>query len=301
MSVNRNVNLIKAIQPIVEREPVKYNFSGSFYAAGGGGGGETATVTHPGGGGGGAGIVVSASLSIVPNITYSFEVGSKGLADNAGESTTIIAYDNDYSSLVTFRAGGGNPGLNGAGGNSGTGSVETTLATASYAGFSGGAETTSGGHYAGGGGAGSFNSGSAGLPENFGGQGGEGADIFGSIAGGGGGGVDTGVGGVGTDGGGEGGDSLSINGTNATKYAAGGGGAGSDEGGPVYGNGGEGGDGVAFILFTGKIGTNLGEFDITTTNASASYNSGANQTTITFFTGSGTFRYTAPFPYIPGN
>lgn len=305
MSINRNSNLIKAIQPQVNRDPVSYNFDANVWTIGGGGGGESGLSIFPNGeagGGGGAGAVVSASLSVIPNITWTIEVGSGGSTDSNGENSTAIVYDTTYAGLTTLRAQGGRNGSNSGGGNSGTGSVETTSATASYAAFTGGAQNTG----VAGGGAGAGGNGGNGVPfdgnpgTGIGGVGGFGKSVFGSVAGGGGGGItpNNGFGGTGAFGGGNGGV-VGVNGGNATTYGSGGGGGGADNGNPS--TGGSGYKGTVVVSFVGKIGTQLGEFDITTTNASSSYNSGTNSTTIYFETGSGTFRYTAPFPYIPGN
>lgn len=310
MSVNRNVNIIKAVQPIVEREPISYNFSASLWAIGGGGGGEDGTASNTGGGGGGgAAAVVSSSISIVPNITWTIEVGEGGSSNSAGEDTTAIAYDVNYDGLVTLRAQGGRPGNNGIGGNSGTGSVETIFATSSYSAFTGGTEVTGGGRNSAGGGAGANGNGGIGTVYDgnpgtgVGGVGGIGIGIFGGVAGGGGGGIgDTVQGGTATQGGGDGGlvlATLSPNGEDATRYGAGGGGGLGDTATP--GTGGAGYKGTVIISFVGKIGTELNQYDIATTNASSSYNVGSNTTTIFFESGSGTFRYTAPFPYVPGN
>lgn len=308
MSINRNVNLIKAIQPIVEREPISYNFPATIWAIGGGGGGESGTASNTGGGGGGgAAAVVSSSISVVPNITWTIEVGEGGARDNDGENTTAIVYNDNYDGLVTLRAQGGKKGFNAIGGNSGTGSVETTAATASYAGFIGGTEVTGGGRNSAGGGAGASSNGGIGTVydgnpgSGVAGIGGTGVGIFGGIAGGGGGGIgDTVQGGTAVQGGGDGGlvlATLSPNGEDGTAYGAGGGGGLGDTSTP--GLGGAGYKGGVIISFVGRIGTQLGEYDITTTNASSSFDGGT--TTIFFETGSGTFRYTAPFPYIPGN
>jgi hypothetical protein len=308
MSVNRNVNIIKAVQPIVEREPISYNFSASLWAIGGGGGGEDGTASNTGaGGGGGAAAVVSSSISIVPNITWTIEVGEGGSANLAGENTTAIVYDVNYDGLVTLRAQGGRPGNNAIGGNSGTGSVETIFATSSYSAFTGGTEVTGGGRNSAGGGAGANGNGGTGTVfdgnpgTGVGGVGGIGLGIFGGVAGGGGGGIgDTVQGGTALQGGGYGGLVLgtsSPNGEDGSKYGAGGGGGLGHPG--IPGTGGAGYKGAVILSFVGRIGTELGEYDITTTNASSSFNGGT--TTIFFESGSGTFRYTAPFPYVPGN
>ena len=166
MSVNRNVNTIQGLQPEVNRAPVRYNFDATVYVVGGGGGGQQAIGTDNGlGGGGGAGaLVVSQSLSVVPNITWTIDVGAGGASDTDGQETSVIAYNDNYSGLYTYRSQGGRTGGvgQGQGGNSGTGSVETSAATSSYAEFLGGANVSGGGRNAGGGGAGSSDSGSIG-------------------------------------------------------------------------------------------------------------------------------------------
>ena len=310
MSINRNVNLIKAIQPEVNRDGVRYNFSADIYAVGAGGGGESASAGGSNGiagGGGGAGSVVSASLSVVPNITWTIDVGSGGASDTNGEDTSAIIYDDTYAGLVTLRAQGGLSPTNSGGGNQGSGSVETTSVTSSYSPFTGGGVNVN----VAGGGAGAIENGGNGVPfdgnpnTGVGGLGGQGiTDLpFGggtlSFAGGGGGGVNDGqlVGGDGADGGGDGGDIVTFNGNNATLYGAGGGGGSTDTN--VFGSGGAGSKGLVMLRFLGTIGTGSGEFDIEFTNASSSLD--GNTTSIFYDEGVGTFRYNAPFPYVPGN
>lgn len=310
MSINRNVNLIKAIQPEVNRDAVRYNFSADIYAIGAGGGGQSAVVDGSNGvagGGGGAGSAVSHSLSVVPNITWTIEVGSGGASDTNGEDTTAIIYDDTYAGLVTLRAQGGLSPTNSGGGNQGSGSVETTATTSSYSPFSGGAVSTSNA----GGGAGATQDGGDGIPYDgnpdtgVGGRGGEGLDNFpfgsGTIdtAGGGGGGINDGQidGGSAADGGGDGGDGVTFNGANATLYGAGGGGGSTDN--ITAGSGGAGSKGLVMLRFEGTIGTGSGEFDIEFTNASSSLDGSVSS--IFFNEGAGTFRYNAPFPYVPGN
>jgi hypothetical protein len=312
MSINRNVNLIKAIQPQVNRNPVSYNFDANLFAIGAGGGGETSfdgggAGDYEAGGGGGGGAVVSASISVVPNITWTVDVGEGGSADTNGGDTLLIAYDGNYSGQTTLKAQGGLAGSNSGGGNSGTGSLETTAVTQSYSGFTGGAQNLN----VAGGGAGSSQNGGAGVPYDgnpgtgLGGPGGAGDNIFSGIAGGGGGGITPNNinGGTASDGGGTGGDlsaaPSSFNGNPATNYGGGGGGAAAADG--ITGTGGSGFKGSVIVQFTGVIGTELDQFDIVTTNASSSYDSLNNRTTVFFETGSGTFRYNAPFPYVPGN
>ena len=78
MSVNRNVNIIKALQkPNIG--PVRYEFPATLHLGGGGGGGASGTGQNDVGGvGGGGSTVVSASLNITPNVTYYVEIGGGG-------------------------------------------------------------------------------------------------------------------------------------------------------------------------------------------------------------------------------
>jgi hypothetical protein len=309
MSVNRNANIIKALKP-EPKDPIRYNFSASLWAIGGGGGGfENPGGNVSAGGGGGAGAVVSSSISISPNITWNIEVGAGGSGSFNGQDTYAIAYNNDYDGLVTFRAQGGRKGSLGVGGNTGTGSLEINETTQSYSAFTGGANVTGGGRNSAGGGAGVAQNGGTGSTydgnpgSGFGGQGGAGLNntnqlalpIIGPIAGGGGGGAggDIGNGGNGQNGGGSGGNNATFDGTNAFTIGSGGGGA----GGTLSGDGGRGFDGRFVISFTGKIGTQLNQFDIETTNAVVLRDEPSNTTVIVFITGNGTFRYNAPFPY----
>lgn len=312
MSINRNSNIIKAIQPEVDRAPVRYNFDGEIYVIAGGAGGESAGA-YRAGGGGGAGGYVSASLSVVPNITWTIEVGGGGTADTNGEDSSAIVYDDNYGGLVTLRAQGGLSPTDSGGGNQGSGSVEETAATSSYTPFVGGAVNTS----VAGGGASSLVDGGDGIPYDGnpgtgrGGAGGNGGYLNLTVsvercaAGGGGGCIPNntlgGSGGIG--GAGNGGSPTSLNGGNASFYGSGGGGAGgSGNVGTGGGTGGNGYRGVVMVRVPGKIGTQLGEYDITYTNASASYSDYyGGWTTILYNSGSGTFRYTAPYPYVPGN
>lgn len=309
MSVNLNSNIIKAVQPQIERNPISYNFPANIWAIGGGAGGQNGVSggTGTAGGGGGAGSVVSSSLSVVPNITWTIEVGSGGTSNNNGENTYATIYDDTYGGLVTLKAQGGLSPNNSGGGNQGSGSVETTSVTSSYSPFVGGAVNTA----TAGGGAGATQNGTNGVPfdgnpgTGEGGDGGQGIDNlpFGGstlpIAGGGGGGVgknQTG-GGSGNDGGGAGGDLITFNGSNATSYGAGGGGGSATD--IDAGTGGNGYRGLVMIRFLGQIGTSYNQYDIEVTNATTSYDGGT--TSIYFNSGSGTFRYNAPYPYVPGN
>jgi hypothetical protein len=319
MSVNLNSNIIKAVQPQVNRAPVSYNFPATIFAAGGGGGGASGSLAVGsltfglGGGGGGGSALVSASISVVPNITWTISVGNGGASNEDGQDTSAIVYNDDYSGLVTLKSQGGRKGGFGveadgsaAGGNSGTGSVEFSAAvTSSYAGFTGGAESRISGRQAAGGGAGAGGNGGEGNPVS-GGTGGNGgfsvqpAIIFNSRYVGAGGGGGTSANQVSGGTGGLQGGGAAFGGT-GTGYAAGGGGGFANLGTPAFGPGGPGTEGLVVVRFIGRIGTQLNQYDIAVTNASSSYDSGTNTTTIIFSPGSGTFRYTAPFPYVPGN
>lgn len=312
MSVNRNANIIKAIKG-KDRDPIRYNFSASLWAIGGGASGVDGVASLLGaGGGGGAGAVVSSSISIVPNITWNVQVGGGGVSNSSGEDTYAVAYNDDYDGLVTFRAQGGRVGSGGTGGNTGSGSLEISATTQSYSAFTGGADTTGGNRNAAGGGAGVTQDGQTGTTydgnpgSGIGGVGGTGLNntnqlslpIIGPIAGGGGGAAsdtaDTQIGGIGRDGGGDGGfQNDTYNGEDASSLGSGGGGGGTV--GP--GQGGDGYDGGFVISFNGIIGTQLGQYDIQTTNATILRDEPTNTTVILFNSGSGTFRYNAPFPY----
>ena len=322
MSVNRNVNIIKALQkPNIG--PVRYEFPATLHLAGGGGGGASG-IPDIGGVGGGGSTVVSASLDITPNVTYYVEVGGGGTGGAAvaappanagtdGEGSFFYAYTDNYDTPVTMSCEGGQGGpanTSLGGGNSGTGSVEYTTIpdVQDYLGFSGGATTsgTVGGQPASaqGGGAGSGADGQDGAGDFItSGDGGNGIEVLSTlirfVAGGGGGGAcaNNGTPGLGKFGGGNGGTDAASDGGDATELASAGGGGGSN--GAIGSAGGDGADGFAHIRFIGKIGTQLNELDITVTNASVNYSAGSNITDILFNSGSGTLRYNAPYPYVP--
>jgi hypothetical protein len=308
MSVNLNSNIIKAVQPFVNRAPVSYNFSADAFALGGGGGGQSA----PNGGGGGGGALVSASISVVPNITWTINVGGAGAADTNGQDTYATIYNDTYAGITTLKAQGGRTGVGGNGGNSGTGSLITPSGTFNYTGFTGGAVIEGGGRTYGGGGAGNTSNGTRGIPfdgnpgTGFAGNGGFGVGTFpfAAVGGGGGGTTDasTNSGGNGNDGGGAGAGATSgqyeRNGYPAINYGAGGGGARNGGG---AGIGGTGSPGTFWIQFVGTAGTQLGQYDITVTNGTISGPGDYGITTVIFNSGSGTFRYNAPYPYVPGN
>ena len=326
MSVNRNENIIKVVRGDNGIGPVRYEFPGTLHLAGGGGGGASGAPFYGGAGGGGS-TVVSASLSITPQITYVAFVGSGGEGGvwTGGSGTSGIdgtessweAYTNNYDTPVTMSVEGGQAALWRDvtpipldGGNSGTGSVIGPT-TENYPGFIGGITKigTIGGQpaTATGGGAGTIENGEDGEA-NFqkAGDGGNGvlipSNIIGGaeLAGGGGGGAGsdaTNTPGSGESGGGSGGDNQGSAGGNATLLSAGGGGGGASS--SIGGAGGSGANGFAHMRFIGKIGTQLGELDIAVTNATTSYDAASNTTDILFAIGVGTFRYTAPYPYVP--
>ena len=326
MSVNRNENIIKVVRGDNGIGPVRYEFPGTLHLAGGGGGGASG-APFAGGAGGGGSTVVSASLSITPQITYEVFVGQggeggvwtggDGQSGIDGAPSTWAAYTNNYNTPVTMSVEGGQAALWADpsptpldGGNSGTGSVIGPT-TENYPGFIGGITRigTIGGQpaTATGGGAGSLENGEDGEA-NFqkAGNGGEGvyipSNIIGAseLAGGGGGGSGSdsaNTAGSGRGGGGQGGDNQGSAGTDAFRLSAGGGGGGASA--AIGGAGGSGANGFAHMRFIGKIGTQLGELDIAVTNATTSYQAASNTTDILFAVGVGTFRYTAPYPYVP--
>ena len=309
--INKNLNIIQGIRG-PKPGPVRYEFPATIWLAGGGGGGAGASG-FTGATGGAGSTIVSASLAITPNVTYEVEVGVGGIGgatnDNGtdGGASFFYAYTNNYDSPVTMSCEGGQRGLKGdfPGPNSGTGSVEYTTTTENFPGFTGGLTYVGsiGGQPATamGGGAGAGGNGIDGGADFVkAGNGGTGISLpyIGQVAGGGGAGAgsDTvNTSGTGTFGGGNGGANQGAPGTDATALAAGGGGGGASA--VTGGSGGDGGNGFAMVIFTGKIGTQYEEYDIEVTNATVDYTSGV--TTILFETGSGTLRYTAPYPYVP--
>jgi hypothetical protein len=301
MSVNLNSNIIKAVQPFVNRNGLSYNFPANVWAQAGGGGGVPGT-SFGGlfqGGGGGAGAFLSSSLSVIPNVTWTINVGGGGASGTNGQDTYATIYNDTYAGITNIKAQGGRTGNLSTGGNSGTGSIITPSGTFNYTGFTGGANVGN----KGGGGAGTTQNGQP-ADVSAGGNGGEGNDDTGVVIGGGGGGGAFGIngaGGTGNDGGGNGAGEAILNGFNAIAIGAGGGGGAirNDEGIITSGSGGNGSNGIFLIQFEGTIGTALNQYDIAVTNATIT--KAGNTTTITYNSGSGTFRYTAPYPYVPGN
>lgn len=323
MAVNRNVNIIKAFrgEPI---GPVTYNLPAEVFAIGGGGGGATATSNGAGGGGGGR--YISGSVTLTPNITYTFNVGSGGAPDTDGGETYFDFYDGSYTNITKFKSQGGRKGTNGAGGNSGSGSVEYGAGgTTTFAAFNGAPSVSDGGRSSGGGGGGSDEAGTSGTTyDGNPGSGVSGAGGFGdklsyyipssfvpTLAGAGGGGGATAPDGLqnggngGNIGGGHGQYDGSQNPSDASNYGAGGGGNGNyDVGGSFNTGPGSGYKGCVVIEVPGQIGDSnkgTGFYDIAFTNATSSYFEAYGVTQILFEPGVGTLRYTAPYPYVPGN
>lgn len=308
--LNLNFNTIDSIRE-KRGGPIRYSFPATIYLLGGGGGGESGTgITGRGGGGGGASAFVSASILIAPNVTYNIQIGNKGTGSLGGFTPTkggdsfIYGYTDDYNTPVTMSAQGGYPGSGGAGGNSGSGSIEYTTTTINFPSFNGGAlvNASAGGYFyqATGGGAGSSQNGQNGLilPPSEAGDGGSGGGIpnYSTHAGGGGGGADStpsSFRGVGKDGGGNGGTDLEP-GTAASSYGSGGGGSGANGEG-----GGNGAEGTAFIIYDFNTGEEYSDGkDVSVTNGTIIEN-GSGKTVIRFNVGNGTFRFTAPYPYVP--
>lgn len=322
MAVNRNVNIIKAFrgEPI---GPVTYNISSEVFAIGGGGGG--ATNTTGGAGGGGGSRYISGSVILTPNITYTFNVGAGGGPDTNGGETYFDFYDGSYTNITKFKSQGGIKGTNSGGGNSGSGSVEYGAGgTTTFAAFNGAPSVSDGGRSAGGGGAGSGQDGQSGTTydgnpgSGVSGAGGTGdklnyyipASLVPTLAGAGGGGGATSPdvlqkgGAAGATGGGAG--QWNDVGSNASNFGCGGGGNGNysnPPGSPNTGPG-SGSAGMVVVEFEGQIGDSTkgtGFYDIEFTNATSSYFEAYGVTQIRFQEGVGTLRYTAPYPYVPGN
>jgi hypothetical protein len=276
---------------------MKYSYSASLFLGGGGGGGAAGPQEAGGGGGGGGGAqAFSASINIIPNLTYQVNIGAGGVAGinsgsragGNGQTSSLVYWDDtDKNGPITINCAGGlgAPGANG--GNSGDG-------------FIGG--TGLNGDRAGGGGAGTFQNGqdaaapsgfTGGAGGAFGGGGGGGGRNFGGGAGSqypsivipGSGGIEIDLAGVSGAVGGAGIPDVGNPGGNAT-FVGGGGGA-SDSNSTSF-IGGRGGTGVLKIAYVGKPKAIVTNATTTTIN---------NITTHTFASGSGTFTYVFPYPY----
>lgn len=278
--LNLNYNINKALGGGGCIGVMKYNYSASIWVIGAGGGGATDTQA---GGGGGGGMVVSQSISIVPNINYQINVGAGGAVDTNGQDSKLIGFDDIDSIPIAFYAGGGfgASGLNG--GNSGTGSIVRDGITTSYSGFTGGSGYASsnafGPQRAGGGGASNAANGINGnTPANSGGNG-----ASGYTAGGGGGAFFVGpTGPLGNAG--------AVGSSNAGAFGVGGNGYSAQQNAasnPRQASAGS--NGVVIIQYTGK------QKAIVSGNVTSSYVDGI--TTHIFNSGSGTFTYQFPYPY----
>jgi hypothetical protein len=296
--LNLNYNINKAIGGGGCIGVMKYSYSASFFLGGGGGGGAAGPQTAGGGGGGGGGgaQAFSASINIVPNVTYQVNIGAggaRGIAsgDNAGgngQTSSFIYWDDtDINGTVNINCAGGFGAIAGNGGNSANG-------------FIGGIGLN--GDRAGGGGAGTFQNGqdaaapsgfTGGAGGAFGGGGGGGGRNFGGGAGSqypsivipGSGGIEIDLAGVSGAVGGAGIPDVGNPGGDAT-FVGGGGGA-SDSNSTSF-PGGNGGTGVLKIAYVGKPKAIVTNATTTTIN---------NITTHTFASGSGTFTYVFPYPY----
>lgn len=278
--LNLNYNINKALGGMGCIGVMKYNYSASIWVIGAGGGGATDPLSRAGGGGGG-GMVVSQSISIIPNLIYTINVGISGFVDGDGQDSSLIGWDDNDIYPISFFAQGGRKGLSdGTGGNSGTGSIVRDGVVTSYPGFTGGtayvASNSFGPQKGGGGGASNAANGNN-ATNGFGGNG-----ASGYTAGGGGG-------------------ALFVGPTGP--YGQAGGQGGGEQGG--YGSGGDGysnqqnqqtnprnatagNNGAVIIQYSGKPKAFV-------TNANTIYSGGS--TTHTFNTGVGTFVYTFPYPY----
>jgi hypothetical protein len=268
------------------RAIANYNYSASIWVIGGGGGGASVNgTTNPDipGGGGGAGAAVSASVAIIPNLSYTIVVGQSGSRDTDGSDSSLLGWDGVDSQALGIFAQGGKKGLLRIGGNAGSGSVvrTTTQLFPANVGASGSGASS-------GGGASAINPGELSPP-----NGGAGitSPLIGIIpgdyaaAGGGGGGSQFQVNGAPNGGG------FMQNGQSGSfvypYYGSGGGGAGAEPAGGGDSLGGPGAIGVAVIRYSGKQKAFGGTIF---------YNTGSNETTH-YYTSSGQFLYTYPYPW----
>jgi hypothetical protein len=268
-----------------------YNYSASIWVIGGGGGGGSVNgTTNPyvPGGGGGAGAAVSASVSIIPNLSYTIVVGQSGSRDTDGSDSRLLGWDGvDSQTLGIFAQGGRKGGLF-VGGNAGSGSV-VRITTQLFPANTGASGSGTYPNFGAGGGAGSTSNGVTSTP-NSGGNGGSGsaspligivAGDFVSLGGGGGGGLSAATAGL------PNGGAYQQNGFSGSLFGDGGGGAGAE---PEFGGdsiGGPGYPGVVVITYSGKQKAFGGTIY---------YNTGSNQTTH-YYTSSGQFLYTYPYPW----
>jgi hypothetical protein len=262
--LNLNYNINRAIGGGGCIGVVKYNYSASISVAGGTGGGNSTT---PAGGGGGAGMIVSQSISIVPNITYQINVGGGGAVDSNGQNSYLIGFDDSDTIPISFYAGGGFSGDSLNGGNSGTGSIVRSGIVTSYPGFTGGNGFT--------------------TTNSFGLQKGSGGGANSNSNGGNG---SVGYGGNSNDGGGGG---AQFNGPTGPYGFAGSGASGNGYSAQT------GGVSTPRAASAGNAGSVIisysGQPKAIVTNATTTTENGT--TTHTFASGSGTFLYTIPYPW----
>jgi len=288
--LNLNYNINKAIGGGGCIGVMKYNYSASILLAGGGAGIPALTASQARGGGG-AGFVWTGSLSVIPNTTYQIYVAQTSSFGGDGNQSRFVGFDdNDTIPFDLIAYGGkiqtpGNFGLYN-GGAGGSGSLSREGIVTNYAGFVGG--TTDAGsrggtsQYAGGGGAGVRGNGGNGninFPEGArGGAGGPGFDAsdFGV-----GGGPVTGIIGVGGAG-----ESIgSFGGQTLISPSA------FSQGASIIYN-----DSAARTgSFGGCVIKYAGKPKAEITNGTTTYSNGF--TYHTFNIGTGSFRYTVPYPY----
>jgi hypothetical protein len=289
-----NLNIVNSIkqQSVL---PIRYPIPATVYVMGAGGAGGDTSGPDKAGGGGGAGANVSSSILLTPNITHTIVVGNAVTSSN-GETSNFFGYDggDGYNRPVTISAQGGRQGVSatvanegGAGGNSGSGSIIFPEVVINYPAFTGGSPVTIlPSRQAGGGGAAATGNGgnaSSGGPGAIGGNGASGSAFptvtLGISGGGGGGGANTNAGMTPGDGG--------------LSRGLGSGGQGAD--GVIGGELGDvGGAGSVVVLI--DVADN---FDVTTTNVAAQGILAGSTYFYRFNTGSGTIRFTRPFPYNP--
>jgi len=277
--LNLNLNINKALGGMGCIGVMKNNYSASILVIGGGGGGGDDTNA---GGGGGGGMAVSQSISIVPNLLYTINVGGGGAIDTNGQDSNLIGFDDRDDIPIQFSAQGGKKGEIGSnpiGGNSGSGSIVRAGVVTSYPAFTGGTAINTSNAFgplrAGGGGASNSQNGGNGSSAGNIGTGGNGAN--GVTSGGGGGGFSFGPSGPNGVAGGEG---------SATSNTGKGGNGKSTQIGARAASAGT--TGAVNIIYSGQT-------KATVTNATTTFLDGF--TTHSFNSGSGTFIYTFPFPW----
>jgi hypothetical protein len=276
------------------RGEVKFNYSASIYVIGGGGGGGSVNGTanpNLAGGGGGAGALVSASISIIPNVTYTIFSGLSGSRDTDGGDSYLFGFDDNDTNPIQMYAQGGRKGVLLNGGNAGSGSVVRVTSTQLFPALLGGSGSIVGGTLSAGGGASPFANG--GVPGATAGPGGAPINLFsqtGPQNGGGGGGGRLGLspGGGGENAGNGGNYQQDGANANSASFGSAGGGAGSEPGGGGDSFGGWGSKGGVFIRYAG-------EPKAIVTNATTYVADGF--TLHVFNTGSGTFTYPYPYPW----